>query len=462
MKKIFTLTFLLVFSTSLMAQKTDEQLTAVYQKVAFSLFKEVADANDGNLCFSPISLQLALSMVQNGAAENTLKQIRSAMGTSDFTDNEVNEYNQTLAKKLTTRPEFNLKDWNWYGNEEEARKAYDAAYPICELANGIWTRPDVILLDSFISLIKEFYDAGFGSVDFTTVEGIQVVNDWVNQKTHGLIKKIFNEPQSEDLAVVLANALYFKGSWQNQFDEYETKPDSFHIGGGTAIMADMMLAHTYFNTSLSDKFRTITLPYGYDDFSMTLFVPVKGTKLPELTANDWKEGFTIKNRYTPYNLYFPKFVIDGNYDLVPVLKNMGMLDAFNPLYADFSRMREIPVFISDAFQLSKISVDEEGTEAAAVTVFSYKDSAIPDYESYKDFKVDRPFYFTIENRKTETVLFVGRVTELDGPRVKDVSGIDLITVTESNKPMYDLSGRRINHIPQKGIYIQNGKKYYNR
>lgn len=460
MKKIFTLTFLLVFSTSLMAQKTDEQLTAVYQKVAFSLFKEVAGANEGNVCFSPISVQLALSMVENGAAENTLKEIRNILGISEIPENEVNEYNQSLAKKLTYRPEFNLKDWNWYYNEDEARKAYDAAYPMCELANGIWTRPDVILYDTYIKLIKEFYDAGFGNVDFTTEEGIQIVNDWVNQKTHGLIKKIFDEPQSEDLAVVLANALYFKGSWQNQFDENETKPDSFHIGGGTAIMADMMSVHTYFNTSQSDKFRTITLPYGYNDFSMTLFVPVQGTELPELTANDWKKGFTIENRYTPYNLYFPKFVINGNYNLVSVLQNMGMLDAFNPFIADFSRMREVPMFISSAFQLSKISVDEDGTEAAAVTVFMYEDSAIPDYDNFKDFKVDRPFYFTIENRKTETVLFVGRVTELDGPRVKDTSGIGPISVSPPKHSLFELSGRQINHIPENGIYIQNGKKFF--
>ena len=461
MKKFFTLIIMLVFSTCLMAQNTSENLITTYQKAAFNFFKNVADDNEGNICFSPVSLQLALSMVQNGAADNTLKQIRTVLGTSDIQENDVNKYNLDLAKKLTYRPEFNLKDWNWNNNEEEARKAYDAAYPICELANGIWTRPDVILLDTYIKLIKEFYDAGFGNVDFTTEEGIQVVNDWVCLKTHGLIKKIFDEPQSEDLAVVLANALYFKGNWQNQFDESETKPDSFHIGNGMAIMADMMSVHSFFNTSHSEKFRTITLPYGYNDFSMTLFVPVKGTELPELTADDWKKGFTIENRYTPYNLYFPKFVIDGNYNLVPILQKMGMTDAFNPLCADFSRMRDVPMFISAAFQMSKISVDEEGTEAAAVTVFSYKDTAIPDFDSYTDFKVDRPFYFTIENRKSETVLFVGRVTELDGPRVKDVSGIDPVTVSDSEHRMFDLSGRQINNIPEKRIFIQDGKKIIN-
>ena len=174
-----------------------------------------------------------------------------------------------------------------------------------------------------------------------------------------------------------------------------------------------------------------------------------------------KKGFTIENRYTPYNLYFPKFVIDGNYNLVPILQKMGMTDAFNPLCADFSRMRDVPMFISAAFQMSKISVDEDGTEAAAVTVFSYKDTAIPDFDSYTDFKVDRPFYFTIENRKSETVLFVGRVTELDGPRVKDVSGIDPVTVSDSEHRMFDLSGRQINNIPEKRIFIQDGKKIIN-
>ena len=460
MKRHLLLIIMMAFPVTFFAQESATTLKTVYQNGAFSLFKEVADANEGNVCFSPVSVQLALSMVQNGAANNTLAQMRKLLGTSDFTEKEVNEYNSSLSKKISYRPEIDYDQLEYYDNKDDFFNAYNVAYPQCELANGVWTRQDVILLDSFVSLIKEFYDAGFGNVDFTSLEGIQVINDWVNQKTHGLIKKIYDEPQSEDLAVVLANALYFKGYWTEEFDKNETKPDSFHLGNGTAVMTDMMLTRGYFNTNLSDKFRTITLPYGESDFSMTIFLPTSGTGLPDLTADDWREGVKVKNRYTPHNVRMPKFVIDGNYDLVPLLKNLGMTDAFDQDLADFCRMRDLPMFINRVFQLSKIAVDEVGTEAAAVTVFDLEDSAAPDdFEDFKDFNVNRPFYFTIEHRKLETVLFAGRVTDVQGPRVQDLTVINEITETPVTSTLYDLSGRRLNAIPERGIYIQNGKKY---
>lgn len=458
MKKIFILIAVMTIYMSSTAQEATTSLTSAYQNVAFDFFREVAKAEDGNVCFSPLSVQLALSMVQNGAAGNTLKEMREVLGTAEFPEDEVNEYNRSLTNKLTYRPEFEVDEWDWDNNEENARKAYDAEYPTCELANGIWIRPGVVLLDTFTSLITEFYDAGFDIVDFTTEEGIQVINEWVCQKTHGLIPKVFNEPQSELVTAVLTNALYFKGSWQNKFEEYETKPDSFHLGDGTAIMTDMMTAHSYFNSSVSEKFRTITLPYGYGNFSMTLFVPVKGTDLPELTVDDWKEGITDHYLYNPpYNVKMPKFKIDGDYELGALLQEMGMHDTFIIGIADFSRISDLPTFINRIFQLSKISVDENGTEAAAVTVIEVPGWGGFDSNGASDFNVDRPFYFTIENRKTETVLFVGRVTEVEGAHVKDVSFIDEIHTSPVSHRFYDLQGRKLNQVPDRGLYIQNGK-----
>jgi len=190
---------------------------------------------------------------------------------------------------------------------------------------------------------------------------------------------------------------------------------------------------------------------------MTLFVPKSGTILSELTIDDWKSINSEEAYYKPIFLAMPKFEIDGKYKLIPVLQKMGITDAFNPYFADFSRMRDVDTFIEDVRQMSKITVDEEGTEAAAVTVIDLATGS-SGIDECKEFKVDRPFYFTIENNYTSTVLFAGRVKSLNGAHITvPATGINTPDVDDENAPVYDLSGRRLNHVPERGLYIQNGK-----
>lgn len=405
-------------------------LSDACQQTAFTLFNKLTKETDtdGNICFSPLSAQIALSMVQNGAEGNTLNEMHSALGTDSYTDEEVNSFYKSLINTLTTRPKFDPEQWKWWSgeSEEDARKRYDAAYPICEIANSVWHRPNVTLYDSFTDILTASYDAGFGAVWFNTEEGIEEINCWVNHKTHGLIPKLYNTPQSDYLAVVLADALYFKGAWKNPFDKELTKPDLFYLADGTTAQTDMMCASDQFASTTGHKFRTITMPYGKGDFSMTLFVPVADTMLPELSYGDWLRTINTENNYHDYSLFLPRFDFSGKYDLIPSLKQMGIEDAFNPFNADFTRMTDNDVVISKVYQLSDISVDEDGTEAAAVTVIEMEDSAMPEPDDYEEFRVDRPFYFTIENRKEQSVLFVGRVSTLsDKPVLRydgDVNG----------------------------------------
>ncbi len=395
----------------------DITLPDISLRTSFDMFSRLKDTktNTDNICFSPLSAQIALSMVKNGADGNTHDEMCAALGTAAYSDVDVNTYTQSLITSLTNRPPFNPEEWRWWSGEsdEEARMLYDAAYPVCEIANSVWHRPDVTLYASFTDILKASYDAGFGAVWFNTDEGIGEINRWVDDKTHGLIPQIYDGPQSDELAVVLADAIYFKGTWKNPFDKNYTQPGMFHLADGTAVQTDMMRTAGKFRCTESSKFRTVTLPYGNGDYSMTLFVPQQGADLPELTCADWLRTVNDEHTCQYFSLSLPRFSFDGKHDLVPVLKDMGVNEAFGTS-ADFSRMTDSDVFINKVYQLSDISVDEEGTEAAAVTVVEIETtSAEPDPDSFEVFLVNRPFYFTIENNKEQTVLFVGRVATVE-------------------------------------------------
>ena len=453
MKKILIFIGLLMTSMSQMAQESSQPLETIYQKFSFTLFDKVADDVNKNVILSPLSAQIALSMLENGAAGNTLSEIQEALGTIGYDMEQVNTYNQTLAKQLTYRPPF---EWNpQVGTEEECKEEYDAAYPICEISNGLWTRQGTPMYDSFLNDLRTYYEAETGNADFGSQEGIDKINQWVSEKTHQLIPSVLEEPD-ENIWLLLANALYFKGSWRNPFSEEDTYIESFHLADGTSINIDMMQMSENFKTATTQHFKTITLPYGYGDFSMTIFLPIDEQSFPSLTYDDWQTAVNSDN--TPYlRLKMPKFSIEGKYDLKDILKELGITEAFKTT-ADFSKMTSKEGRIDEVFQCGKIIVDEKGTEAAAVTVVMAYESMPP--EPKEDFVIDRPFYFTIENNVTHMILFMGHMAYVQETN-KSPNGITSQPVTSPTirHQTYDLYGRRLLQIPQRGVYIQDGKKY---
>lgn len=181
---LFSIAFF-VFSLHASAQDAASQIEKAYQQSAFALFNGVAENQTGNVCFSPLSLQLALSMVQNGAAGNTLQQLQQALGTTGFSNEEIGDFNRTLSKSITERPPFDADDWRHY--ESDPQEVYNSCYPICEVANALWTRPDVVLYDDFVEALRTYYDSATEPVEFSTWEGIGRINAWADEHTHGLI-----------------------------------------------------------------------------------------------------------------------------------------------------------------------------------------------------------------------------------------------------------------------------------
>ena len=452
-QSLLSLLFLMV-ALPMSAQKDAASLSKSYQQSAFALFNALAKQETDNVCFSPLSVQIALSMAQNGASGNTLKQLQQALGTEGFTNEEIGQFNGKLTKTLTNRPPFDPEKYAWYG-DEDPEKIYNREYPQCELANSLWTRPDVQLYDDFVQTLRNSYDAGVDAVYFDTWEGIEKINAWANERTHGLIPYIYREPQSSDLDVVLANALYFKGSWTYEFEREATSQKPFFLDDETYVNVDMMCAREVFNMAETPSFYAVTLYYGMTfDYSMTLFVPIEGTALPPLTYEDWYAAMQGKSQ--PMNLYVPRFQIDGNYPLKKVLQELGVTDAFD-YNADFTKMSEVNRCVSNIFQLSKIQVDEKGTEAAAVTVMEFAKGMDPNH--FIDFKVDRPFYFTIQSHEADAILFTGRVTHFSGVHNHWQDGISASQATPETSPCFDLQGRKLPAAPQKGFFIQNGRKW---
>ena len=467
MKKTYTLFAILFVSLTTMAQGSAEiqnsnaNLAESYQKVAINLFNEVIKNEKDNVCFSPLSAQLALSMLQNGAKGQTLNLMQKTLGTEGLSQEDVNKYNQLVIKTLTDRPDFNHDD-------KELLAIFDTMYPTCEIANALWNRPDVEICQPFADCLSTYYDADIAPVRFYLQEGIDYVNGWVNEKTHGLINSIYKEPQSTDLAIVLVNALYLKAAWAIPFWKELTKKEQFYLEDGKTVQTDMMfVSDPGFTTGQTGSFRCVNIPY-YNSFYMTVFVPADGYELPDFNYEDWKTAVNLIKfpnddyKQVGVNLKLPKFNIDGNYNLIPALKSMGMAGIFDSS-ADFTKMCEDNKSVSAVQQFDIIKVDEDGTEAAAVTIIEATESIPIQPEKNIDFFVDRPFYFTIENTQTNTILFMGKVMNPGGSISGEATGIkESLPDNQTNAPVFDLSGRRLSHIPAHGIYIQNGRKYIRR
>lgn len=446
-KLLLTISILLAPAMFTVAQEGQPSLQSIYQQFAFTLYDKVMEESVDNNIFSPLSAQIALSMAQNGAAGNTLAQMQEALGTTGYTTEQVNDYNKNLTAEITYRPPF---DYDAASKEE--RDAYDAFYPKCELSNGLWSQYGFPLYDSFRLLLEDQYQAATGEVDFGSQEGIDEINQWVDEKTHHLIPSILDGPNTSIL-LMLANALYFKGSWSSAFDEYRTEKADFRLSDGSSIKVDMMKKSMYLLTAATDRFSMVSVPYGAGDFSMTLFLPHTDL-LPALTYDDWLAAMN-SSTYKPVALQLPKFEIGGHYSLNKALQAMGMTEAFS-FNADFSKMSQAHLFLDIIAQCARIIVNEKGTEAAAVTYMEWTSGEI---NTDEDFVVDHPFYFTIEHKPSKTVLFMGRMCQSKGLAASP-DGIAAPTATpQTSTPcIYDLSGRPLPAVPQRGIYIQDGKK----
>jgi len=375
------------------AEADQQQLATANAGFAFDLIGQItAGQPDANVFFSPFSVSSALQMVENGAAGQTKSEMQQVLHTTGLPPAMLNESFKELNQQLASRKDVTLN-----------------------LANGIWFKQGFHLKPAFVADNKNFFQAELAAVDFDQPSSAQTINNWTGKQTQGRIKDIVQYPFDPMTRVILANAIYFKGKWTTPFDKSQTKPRDFHLPSGQAKSAPIMVQSRKFDYQETAAFQAVRLFYN-GGFQMEVFLPAK-TSSPQKLIESFKTSGNWQNNIEPdFNnrqgtLMLPKFKLEYAVRLNGPLEILGMKRAFSNS-AEFSAMAEEPLFISEVKQKSYVAVDEEGTEAAAVTGISLS-LMRAEIEPPKPFEmiVDRPFLFVISDSATDSILFIGIVND---------------------------------------------------
>lgn len=365
---------------------------------AFDLYDAVAGGQD-NVFFSPYSISMALAMTYAGARGETAEQMAETL-------------NFTLPEG-TLHPAFNALDLALAERGKGPMVEEGDAF-VLNIVNQLWGQTGYTFLDEFLDTLAAHYGAGLRLLDFQTApeQARQTINDWVAEQTEDRIQDLIPPGTLGNLTrLVLTNAIYFNATWQNQFNEDATGPGPFHLLDGSEVSVPMMHQTEHFGHATGDGYQVVDLPYAGNEVSMLVVLPDEGQFEAVESALDAEQVATIAESVTRKNvqLSMPKFEFRSQFQLSGVLAGMGMPLAFDPTQADFSGMDGTRnLLIDEIIHKAFVSVDEEGTEAAAATAVMMRATAAP--ESPVEVNIDRPFLFLIRDNETGAVLFLGRVT----------------------------------------------------
>lgn len=369
------------------------QLIQNNNQFGLELFKEVANNTDTtkNLMISPLSASLALSMTYNGAAGTTKTAFENTFHYDGMTTEEINQSMNDLCNKLTgVDPLVTFK-----------------------LANSIWYKNTFNVEQNFLNVNKTYYNAEVRALNFSDPNSTNTINNWVNDNTNGKIPTIID--QIDPLTVMyLINATYFKGNWRSKFDPSQTINKPFTLENGTVKEVPTMSQETKMGLLSNDMFTAVELPYGRGNFSMVLILPNTDKTIQDvedaMNQTNWKTWMENMQDSVSRGIRLPKFTFSYKKILNQGLRNLGLGIAFDKDNADFSKINPNvkPLYITEVKQKDFIKVDEEGTEAAAVTSVSMGATSVGPLP-YISF--NRPFLFVIKEKFTGTILFIGRVMD---------------------------------------------------
>jgi serpin B len=359
---------------------------------------QVIAREEGNVFFSPFSVSAAFGMTLAGTNGDTeaemMEVLRIDMAEADF-----HEHFGALIQDLNG--DFNRP------------------YTL-EIANQLWGQEGWPVQDEFLSVTSDHYGAAMELCDFSAdPDGCRNdINSWVEDQTRGRIEDLLPPGSIDGLTrMVLVNAIYFLGDWANAFDPNDTTDGAFTLADGSSVTAPLMTAG--FETAevgWTDGVGVLRLPYDSDEVSMVVLLPESHDGLPDLEAELTPEGLdellASTEQAVDLQVTLPKFEFTKRVDLVPVLQELGMELAFDCTRADFTGLTDEAhaegLCITGAFHKAFVSVDEEGTEAAAAT------AVVVGYESVVEplaFTADHPFLFLIRDDLTGSILFMGRVAD---------------------------------------------------
>lgn len=367
-----------------------EKVISSSNTFGIDIFKQIAasGSKDSNLFVSPVSISLALAMTRNGASGNTLDSMTYALRMEGVSDTEINTSYRDLINGLTT---------------------VDSTVQL-SIANSIWYNQNFTIESPFLDINRNYYNANVQSLDFNSPEALNTINGWVDEQTHHKIPEIISELSGYD-AMVLINAIYFKGVWKIKFDTNATMKGYFFLENGNSVNANMMHLKDTVLYQKNDLFQALKLNYGSGNFGMVILLPDEGKNcndiLNQMNPDKWESWMSGFSRQK-VNVALPQFKFAYKIKLKDMLKKMGMGIAFGPS-ADFTRISSGGIYIGDVIHKAFVEVNEGGTEAAAATAVVMVGSAAPTNETY--FTADKPFLFAIVEQSTKSIVFMGRLSD---------------------------------------------------
>jgi serpin B len=338
---------------------------------------------------SPLSLQIALGMLLNGAQDETATEICQTLGYKEGETAEINAWCKLMLEQL---PKLDKKT--------------DLA-----LANAIFYNKKLTLKGPFKDNVTSWYEAQLEAMDFSkTKASADAINKWCDKQTKGMIPKVLDEVSPTALAY-LVNALYFKSEWQEKFPKGKTENETFTSETGSKSKVKMMkLDGKHFSYGANELYQALCLPYGNGNYAMTVLLPQNGHTVREVTASLVKDGRIPIGANPEVDLWLPRFETKYHIKLNDILISLGMPRSFNPNEADFKAMCDMDSYVDFVQQDAAIKVDEEGTEAAAVTVIGVEMAAAISPQTLPKvvFHADHPFLYLITETSTGAVLFAGK------------------------------------------------------
>ena len=362
---------------------------------ALEFYKHIVSSeeeNNKNIFFSPVSIRVAFSILYEGARENTAQQIQDVL---KIESDDITRH-QKVAHTLSSL------------NRNESSSTL-------EMANALWIANWFNLYDSYISISRDVYLATAERVDFATDTDASVkkINDWAATKTHDKIDKVVEKRNIDaNTAMVITNAIYFKGSWLTEFSVNDTIKSTFWKNSKYGTDVDFMNMKETFAYTTSDDAQILKLPYKDDRLSMMIILPNDKDGIYELEKNisldlikKWNQSVQPKE----VKVSIPKFTIDENYDLKKLLIEMGIVDVFDSNLSNLSGIADVTgqnLVVTQASHNAYVSVYEEGTEAAATTTI-----IVTLTSAGLEFIVDHPFLFLIQDDENGTILFLGKIMD---------------------------------------------------
>lgn len=374
--------------------KTIGEMCSSISGFGFNVFEGLLEQAEGDMLFSPMSLSIALSMVATGAMGPTANQIAAAQGLDGFTGEEIAQCYKTVVDRFTSA--------------DDLVKVLSA--------NGVWVDKNFPVYDTYKSDIEKYFDTEVTTADFGAPGVVRnAVNEWAAKHTENKITNvILDDPKPP---MLLANALYFNAGWGIEFDE-DIIEGPFHGVKGD-VPAEYFTKTDMFACTNNGSLMMLSIPYGSGTFDFVAVVPVAGQTIGQAFKDlNSKTGQSYLRSLVPTQarhecyVQVPRFTVESDYrdeQIKQVLQGLGIVDAFDDVKSDFGGISPMPLKIEDIIQKDYISVDEKGTEAAAVTVVEMEATSLGEEGEPELLKVvlDRPFIFLVRDTGTGAVLFVG-------------------------------------------------------